>query len=136
MKALYDFLFFCFYCLVIKKPNDQSHIRALMLQGITLTNFLIDFILLFFLMSSYGFNLTMFKIFVLILIFVNVGVNKLENKYYIDNGKYQLSIKKFENRFSKLQKCFLGIFALILILLSTGLFIYIGIRIGKEVNPY
>jgi hypothetical protein len=136
MIGLYHFLFYCFYCLVIKRPNDQSHIRAMMLQGITLTNLFIDFILLLFLFSSYTFNPTMFKIFVLVLIVINVIVNKLENKYYIDNGKYLLAIKKFENRFSQTQKRVLGLFSLLLMLFSTGFFIYIGIGISKEINPF
>ena len=135
MKALYDFLFYSFYCLVIKKPNDQSHVRAMMLQGITLTNLLIDLILILLWLSPYDFSLTMFKIFVLVLIIVNVVVNKLENKYYLDNGRYQSAISKFDNHFSKPQKRILGLLALLLIISSTGLFIYIGISIGQVINP-
>ncbi len=120
--------------MVLKKPNDQSHVRALMLQGVMLTNFFIDFLLSLALM----FNLDFLKyklalIFVLILNFI---VAKLENRYYIDTNKYNLAIVKYENRYTQLQKRLLGILALLLFLFSTIIFIWIGIKIGKQVRPY
>lgn len=131
MKTLYDFLFYCFYCLVIKKPNDQSHIRALTLQSIMLVNLFIDMFLLVLLISPFDFSLAIFKMFVLILIVINIIVNRLENRYYIDNGRYMHAINRFTGRYSKFRKQLMALFALVLFLASISIFIYIGIRLGK-----
>ncbi len=131
---LFDLMFYGFYCLVIKKPNDQSHVRAIMLQAITLVNLLLDVVLLAILLSPYTLNLKMFYLFVIVIITVNVVINKIEYKYFINNAKYKLVILKFDNLYSEKQKRNLGLFSLLLILFSTGLFIYVGISLGKEMN--
>jgi hypothetical protein len=63
---------------------------------------------------------------------LNLLVSKLEDKYYLDNGKYKLAIEYFEPKFSRITKKFLGLFALILFLSATALFIWIGISIGQQ----
>ena len=131
MKIMYDFLFYCFYCLVIKKPNDQSHIRALTLQGIMLVNLFIDIFLLVLLLSPLNLSPIIFKIFVLILIIINIIVNSLENRYYIDNKRYEHAIDRFNGRYSKFEKQLMALFALVLFSASILIFIYIGIHLGN-----
>lgn len=131
MKIMYDFLFYCFYCLVIKEPNDQSHIRALTLQGIMLVNLLIDILLLILHLSPLNLSPSIFKIFVLILIAINIIVNSLENRYYIDNKRYEYALDRFNGRYSKFEKQLMALFALILFSASTLIFIYIGIYLRK-----
>lgn len=130
---IYNFLYYCFYCLTIKKSNDQSHIRALMLQGIMLTNFFVDFF--FLLVLAFNIDISKYKFALVIILILNFLVSKLENKYYLDNGKYKLAIEYFESKYSRNTKKGLGLLALFLFLFSTALFIWIGITIGRK-NTY
>ncbi len=130
MKA-YDFGYYCFYCLVIKKPEDQSHIRALALFGIALTNLFVDILLAALLLSPYEFNRAFFFGFIALLLILNVVVNKLENKYFLDSGRYQKVINNFNSRFTRVQQRFFGFVALLFFLLPISLFIWIGINLGS-----
>ncbi len=134
MLKLYDLLFYCFYCLVIKRANDQSHVRAIMLQGLVLTNFLICIFLNVYYLYYKHHILKALIITVFIVVPMNLLVDKLENKFYIDNEKYLFAIRRFDKYFTNNQKKILALFALLLILFSTGLFIYTGIKIGKETS--
>ena len=134
MLKLYDLLFYCFYCLVIKRANDQSHVRAIMLQGLVLTNFLICIFLNVYYLYYKHHILKALIITVFIVVPMNLLVDKLENKFYIDNEKYLFAIRRFDKYFTNNQKKILALFALLLILFSKGLFIYTGIKIGKETS--
>ena len=127
---IYDFLYFCFYCSVIKRPNDQSHVRAIFLLGVTLINFFTNIVLLFVLV--FNIDLSNYKLYIPLLLLPYILISYLENKYYLDNGRYKLGIERFENRYSKRQKRVLGIFALFLFLLSVALFIWVGVALGMR----
>src|SRR5688572_17300830 len=104
MIKLYDFLYFCFYCLVIKQPNDQSHVRALMGLGITLGNFLIG--ILFLIILFVGVDLGANKYLLIVIPLVHYMIYKLENEHYLNNTRYKKSIEKYESRYSKPTKLF------------------------------
>jgi Ca2+/Na+ antiporter len=125
-------LFYCFYCLVIKRPNDNSHVRALTLLGVTLTNLFVLLIIFVFWILSYELNLTTVKTFGILLFCFIFLSNKLENKYYLDNGNYLLAIKKHEENYSKFQKRILGLFSFSLFIGSVTLIIYLGINFSKN----
>jgi hypothetical protein len=113
---------------VLKRTNEPGYIRALMLLGIMLANYTTDLLLLLILI----FNINLGLITIICVLFFNFLAYRLSEKYYFDNGKYKLAIEYYEPKFSSTTKKILGLFALILVLSSTALFIWIGISIGKQ----
>lgn len=128
---IFDFLYYCFYCLVKKRPNDGSHIRALTLLGITLINSLANSILYFFLIFNIKFNQNYFLYFVGLIVVLNITLNTLENHFYINNDRYKIPLALYSNLFSKKEKWFLGLLALFLIIGTTISFIFVGISVNN-----
>jgi hypothetical protein len=101
-----------------------------MLQGIMLTNYFID--LLFFLILMFNFDLSKYKPLLLFILILHFIVDRFENKFFIDNGKYKIAIENYETKYSSPEKKMLALFAIILFFSSTAFFIWIGIKIGMK----
>ena len=130
VKKLYDFTYFIFYCGVIKREGDLSHVRAMTMQGITLTNILVFMFLLVLQFLHIDFTLPIYLLFLGLLIFLHLVINWLENKFYLKTGRYQRAIDLYTNKYSQFEKRLLGIFAVTCFLGSVGLFILWGVMLA------
>ena len=82
MIKIYDFLYYCFYCLVVKRPNDESYNRALMGLGIAFGNLLVD--ILFLTVLFVGIDIGNSKYLLIVIPIIHFTIYKLENKYYLN----------------------------------------------------
>lgn len=131
MKNLYDFLYISYYFLVVKKPNDESHIRALFLQSITLNNLLINILFYCYLFLNLKHVINPKLLFLLVMIYVLSAY--LGNKYYIDTGKYKECIEKYNSKnLSKSTRIAMAFLAVLLFLFSFLLFMIIGVKVSRQ----
>lgn len=131
MIRIYYFFYYCCYCLVLKRANDNSHVRALMFHGITISNFLTSLLFFFYYHFELKYKVTPKILFTLIFVYLFVAL--IENKIFLNTNYYLTIIEKYDNnRFSKWHKNIFGVLALLTFLLSFFIFMIVGYHVGQQ----
>ena len=117
---MYDFLFYCFYCIMYKKAEhkETAPSRASGMLAMTLFIMILYIIPLYhFIINTspkeFNYNIPVCYVLGITLALINLFIHEL---YFIKNKNYIRIIEKFDSRYSKRFKQFLGLLALILFL--------------------
>lgn len=128
MINIYDFLYYCCYCAILRgKKNGTGEERASFMLS-TFTSVLLFSFYFIFAHNKHFYNPEVLFISVLLLTIINVYFTSY---VFVKTGRFKKVIAKYQTNRNKL---FFGLLAWVLFIGSFTLFIYSGITAGNMVN--
>ena len=126
MVKLYDFLYYCCYCAILKgKNNGTGEERASFMLSTFTSIFLIS--VYFLIISNVNIYINPNVLFVLILALTIINVYFTSYRF-VRTGRFKKVVQKYQRN---PQKVFLGIIAWFFFIGSFALFTYAGIKTGS-----
>lgn len=131
---MYDFLYYTYYCLVLKgKKYGSGEERASFMLSVVVSFYIIA--VYFFVTIQFRLNIINPKVVAISMALLLFGMMHFHRVYFVKTGRY-IQIKEKYNNTSKRAKFIYGIFALIMFLVSPVAFFVTAIFLGQYANPH
>lgn len=129
---MYNYIFYGFYCLMLKK-DVKAFSRASLLLSNVITFYLVSILLLIF--KTFEIRISPPIIAPIVMIGLFLLSYYLNESYFIRNKKYSLIKEQFSEK-TKGEKRIMSLISLFLYISSIVIFIFMGIQLGRYYNPY
>ena len=131
---MYDFLYYCYYCLVLKgKKYGTGEERASFMLAVATSLYIIS--LYFFLTLHLRLIIVNPMVVAVAIGLMLIGMMHIHKVYFVNTGRYRM-IRKYYQNTAKRSRFLYGLFALIMFLFAPVAFLLSGILLGQYANPH